>query len=96
MLVSTFRDSDIVGRMGGDEFAVLAVGAGGAGEAVTARLQRALNARLKKEESPFPVSVSVGCVRYDPQDPCSLDEVLAKADAAMYEQKRLRREGGDE
>jgi diguanylate cyclase (GGDEF)-like protein len=96
VLLQTFRDSDIVGRMGGDEFAVLAVGAGGAGEAVTARLQRALNARLQKEASPFPISLSVGCVRYDPQDPCSLDEILARADAAMYEQKRLRREGKTE
>jgi diguanylate cyclase (GGDEF)-like protein len=96
VLKDTFRESDIVGRMGGDEFAVLAVGAGGAAEAVTARLQKALNARLQREDAPVPISLSAGCVRYDAQDPCSLDELLARADAAMYEQKRLRREGPTE
>ncbi len=45
----TFRESDIVGRIGGDEFAVLAVGAHTAdcGE-ILARLQRLLDARNER------------------------------------------------
>jgi hypothetical protein len=26
--------------------------------------------------------------RYDPHNPCSIDELLARADASMYEQKQ--------
>jgi hypothetical protein len=29
----------------------------------------------------------VGMARYDPDNPCSIDELLARADASMYEQK---------
>ena len=49
-LKETFRDSDIVGRLEGDEFAVLAVEASGHSEAtIMARLQRRLRAANERD-----------------------------------------------
>ncbi|MCL5022480.1 MAG: diguanylate cyclase [Nitrospirae bacterium] len=40
----------------------------------------------------YKLSLSVGISYYDPEHPCSLDELLKKGDRAMYEQKKTRRE----
>jgi GGDEF domain-containing protein len=37
------------------------------------------------------VAMSVGFSIYDPEEPLALDELLARADAAMYQQKQLRK-----
>jgi diguanylate cyclase (GGDEF)-like protein/PAS domain S-box-containing protein len=89
----TFRESDIVARIGGDEFVVLAVETNRAGpEALTSRLQEALKARNAGEGRRYRLALSVGVARYDPKRPCSMDELLARADRAMYEQKRSEAE----
>jgi diguanylate cyclase (GGDEF)-like protein len=90
-----FRDSDILGRIGGDEFAVLAVGAADASaEGITRRLERELRDLHARTRRPYQLSMSMGILPLDPDDPLSLDDLLARADAAMYQQKRLRRSRG--
>jgi len=91
ILKNTFRESDIVARIGGDEFAILTVETEDADvEAINTRLQGNIKGHQGKGQGSFTLSMSVGITRYDPEHPCSIDELLAKADKLMYAQKRDR------
>jgi diguanylate cyclase (GGDEF)-like protein/PAS domain S-box-containing protein len=93
ILTGAFRESDIVARMGGDEFVVLALETGSdVGGALHARLENALNAYNAQAERGYTLSISVGVASYDPEHPCSIHELLAQADSLMYEQKRAKNE----
>jgi diguanylate cyclase (GGDEF)-like protein/PAS domain S-box-containing protein len=97
VLKETFRKSDIIGRMGGDEFAVLAVDATDeTGDVLTNRLQKALGARSQLKTRKYTLSLSTGVAHSDPENRSSLDELMARADRLMYEQKRTkqRQDGG--
>src|SRR5664279_208380 len=92
LLKETFRDSDIIARMGGDEFVVLAMeNAGADAELWTARLQENLRARNARADRSYLLSLSIGIVYYDPDAPRELDDLLARADRLMYEEKRAKR-----
>ncbi len=91
ILKETYRSSDIVARIGGDEFVVIPIGIGGDNtDAVTRRLQKNLDAHNAKTDRDYRLSLSVGLAFYDPRHPCSLVELLKKGDEAMYAQKRTR------
>jgi diguanylate cyclase (GGDEF)-like protein/PAS domain S-box-containing protein len=88
----TFRTSDIIARLGGDEYAALAVDITEANsEIFTARLQSLIEKRNNQENRRYRLSISVGCSYYDPENPCSLDELMASADKLMYEQKQNKK-----
>jgi diguanylate cyclase (GGDEF)-like protein/PAS domain S-box-containing protein len=92
VLKDTFRSSDIIARMGGDEFAVLAIDSSKLDpEILTNRLHNQLEALNSKENRKFRISVSVGCAYYDPEEPSSIDELMAHADKLMYEQKKNKK-----
>jgi diguanylate cyclase (GGDEF)-like protein/PAS domain S-box-containing protein len=92
IMKATFRDSDIVGRIGGDEFVALAMESPGSDDRMlAARLQENLKAHNADETRPYQLSVSVGIIRHDPQSPRSIDDLLKEADQIMYIQKRNRR-----
>jgi len=87
-LKQTFRDSDILARLAGDEFAVLAADTSSEDqEAMLRRLENSLT-KCQANECRYDLSVSVGVVRFDPKESVSLEELLARADEAMYENKR--------
>ncbi len=91
VLKSTFRDSDIIARIGGDEFVILAQErAENSSEAIFHRLESALQLLNEKVDSPHKLSLSVGVARFDPQNPVSLGELLSLADREMFERKRAR------
>jgi diguanylate cyclase (GGDEF)-like protein/PAS domain S-box-containing protein len=88
-LRETFRESDIIARIGGDEFVVLVIETDGvSAENLTSRLQQNLEARNARGDRRYKLSLSMGIARYDPEHPCSIDELLAQADRLMYEQKQ--------
>jgi diguanylate cyclase (GGDEF)-like protein len=90
VLEETFRDSDVLARLGGDEFAVLAIEASGHSEAtIKTRLFERLKS-ISAEECHYEISLSVGLARFDPGGRASIEELMAKADHAMYEHKRRR------
>jgi two-component system, cell cycle response regulator len=87
-LERTFRDSDILARLGGDEFAVLALEACSQDQdTILCRLEGNLQ-KTSAEETRYKLSLSVGMARFDPKQDVSLGGLLAKADRAMYEEKR--------
>ena len=82
------RDSDLVCRMGGDEFLVIAeeVADDAALGALVSRVRTALGPRPGGAAA---IPASVGAARLS-EDATSLDEVVRVADAAMYRDKRSR------
>ena len=91
ILKETFRESDIVARIGGDEFGILMESTDDPNEIIEDRLHENLDGYNAKELRPYPLSISVGAAHFDPESPMAIDELLSKADALMYEQKRKKR-----
>lgn len=90
-LKKTFRESDIIARIGGDEFVVLAIEVQEMNaEVLTQRLQKTLMDRNQRQETGYELSVSIGMASYDPNYPCSIIELMARADQLMYERKRIK------
>jgi diguanylate cyclase len=74
---SRVREIDVVGRIGGDEFAIVLEGAD----------ERTLVDVIARLEAPG-ISASAGGVLWNRLEPAAA--LVARADAAMYEQKRAR------
>lgn len=91
IIKETFRDSDIIGRLGGDEFVALAHITGEA-SALTRRIREHLDAFNARSERAYRVELSVGTALVDPTANESIESLIGRADAAMYEQKRAARE----
>ena len=88
----TFRSSDIIARMGGDEFAVLAIDTPDVNsEILTTRLQKLIDTHNRQGNRRYRLSISVGCSYYDPVNPCSIDELMVQADKLMYEHKKSKK-----
>ena len=87
-----FRNSDIAARIGGDEFVVLVLEAERLWPAMLrSRLESKIAAKNAGGRNPS-LSLSVGVVAFNPEDPAGLEEMLHRADHAMYEEKRAKRE----
>jgi two-component system cell cycle response regulator len=92
VLKLTFRESDILGRVGGDEFAVLAINVQEHSDKIIAeRLSENLATYNQQLKAGYDISPSMGIVYYDPQQHVSLDDLLTKADALMYDNKRRKK-----
>ena len=92
VLRQCFRYSDVVARLGGDEFVVLAVEADPPqSEQVVVRLYEKLAELNAMPARKFELKFSIGIAPYDPSKLEMVEEVLARADSLMYEQKRLRK-----
>jgi diguanylate cyclase (GGDEF)-like protein len=88
-----FRQSDLLARVGGDEFAALALTSGDDGDAlIRARLEGALDAVNAKPDRAYPLSFSVGIVTCEPGCTDTLDELIDEADREMYREKRIKAE----
>lgn len=89
ILKNTFRESDIIARIGGDEFVVLAVETPESNARIlSSHLQGNLEAYNSKRSLPYRLSLSIGTAHFDPASSTTLKELLTQADAVMYEQKR--------
>ena len=95
LLRSTFRESDIIARMGGDEFAILAIDADADGERMIQRLNERLETFNRSKKVKWTLSLSAGWALYDHNVYHSIDDILAKADAGMYKEKQRKRLSGN-
>jgi diguanylate cyclase (GGDEF)-like protein/PAS domain S-box-containing protein len=90
ILKETFRSSDILARLGGDEFVALAAIEEDEGaEPLTDRLQEQFRASNALRTRAYDLSVSVGVANFE-DDRYSIEELMAQADRAMYEEKRRK------
>jgi diguanylate cyclase (GGDEF)-like protein len=89
ILRETFRDSDIMARLGGDEFTILVMATSDhTPEIIAIRLQEKLADYNALKSHPYELSLSVGIASLDPKSPIPIEELIAKADEKMYENKR--------
>jgi len=91
ILTHTFRSADIVARIGGDEFAILAPDANP--ESIDIMLRRVAkwqDERNREPDRPFSVSLSLGGVAWTASEPRTLEMMLSEADMAAYTAKRRR------
>jgi diguanylate cyclase (GGDEF)-like protein/PAS domain S-box-containing protein len=92
ILKRTFREADIIARIGGDEFAILSLNTADIlPEYLLSRLQHQFDLHNAEANRSYQLHVSIGCAAFDPDDPCTLDDLMTRADTAMYEQKKLKR-----
>src|ERR1700748_407080 len=91
-LLRAVRDGDLVARLGGDEFAVLARNVAGAEGAtsIALRVIESLAPRVTAGGVQHAVGTAMG-VALSPQDGLSAEELLRKADVALYRAKTERR-----
>jgi two-component system cell cycle response regulator len=88
----SFRASDIVSRLGGDEFCALMVNATTrTADLAHARLVDRLRTRNAQPGTRFALSFSIGALFCDAGEGRSLDELLAEVDSRMYQEKNARR-----
>lgn len=91
ILRDVFRDSDVIGRMGGDEFAVLLTRSSAADcESIVQHLKQSLADYNTKATRGYNIEFSYGFIEHDVQQHQSLDDMLAAADSLMYQQKKAR------
>ncbi len=88
ILKNTFRESDIVARIGGDEFVILSEITDENGEILMTRLDESIKDYNAQGSRRYTISISVGMIQFDPNYPIPIDELLSKADALMYTQKK--------
>ena len=91
ILKATFRDTDIIARIGGDEFVVMPIETDNDNLGIVInRLQKAVAMDNAKSKRGYTLSISTGTSYYDPLSPSAIDELLSQADRCMYEQKRSK------
>jgi diguanylate cyclase (GGDEF)-like protein len=92
IMSNTFRASDLVARMGGDEFAVLGLEEAEADfSKIRLRLQQKTGPPGMESARPYRLSFSMGFVQFDPEKPEDIDELLARADKLMYLEKSIKK-----
>ena len=92
ILKQTFRESDLIARISGDEFALLLIDTPEKNLSVVFnRLQKNIDAFNTHSGETFSLSLSVGMAVYFHDKPCSIDELLRQADRRMYEQKQRKK-----
>jgi diguanylate cyclase (GGDEF)-like protein len=87
LLVDGLRKSDVVARIGGDEFAVLLGHAdlAKADETATRLIDLIAGCDLIHDGQPLPLSVAIGATSIRPDD--TTESAMARADREMYRQK---------
>jgi diguanylate cyclase len=90
LIANTVRDTDLVARMGGDEFVALAVDAS-TEEALVGRIESAVAHLNEAGDLRYPLSVSIGAVLIPARSVASVEALLAEADHRMYSAKRRRK-----
>ncbi|MBI1919781.1 MAG: PAS domain S-box protein [Geobacter sp.] len=83
-----FRESDIIARLGDNEFVVLAVSSGHEGEdAIVSGFEEGIARFNAGENRKHRLSINFGVARFDPLSPCAIEDLIEGADAMMYLRK---------
>lgn len=92
ILRKTFRNMDVVSRIGGDEFTVLALDTDKQFIPVLRKRMEELQAGENKTlGKPWKVSISIGAAPYNPGEAVPLEKLMTLADADLYREKQLKK-----
>ena len=95
VLRATFRDSDVLSRIGGDEFIVLIIGADEqAVQLILERLSAAVAKANQTNQRPYTLSISIGVVACTLESGMRLEQMIEEADRRMYKIKGEKRRAG--
>jgi diguanylate cyclase (GGDEF)-like protein len=91
ILNETYRETDIITRIGGDEFAVLLMGASENDiDVIKNRLQENIDSSNKRNNK-HKLSLSIGIATSHPELINDIEHLLTRADKLMYEQKNSKK-----
>ena len=91
IVMACFRETDVKGRFGGDEFVVAGQFSMVGIELAATRLRSMAAAHNEKNPRKYPLNFSVGWVTLDHPSSESLKELVRRADEAMYREKRSKK-----
>ena len=91
LVMACFRETDVKGRFGGDEFVVAGQFSMVGIELAATRLKAAAEERNALTTRKYPLSLSIGSVTLDHPSSESLKELVRRADEAMYRDKRSKK-----
>jgi diguanylate cyclase (GGDEF)-like protein len=92
LLQQTFRESDLIARVGGDEFVVLVVNPRFEDpDILHRRLAKNVAEYNRQHRHAFDISVSIGTAVGDATAGFTLEQLISEADAAMYRRKHRMR-----
>jgi diguanylate cyclase (GGDEF)-like protein/PAS domain S-box-containing protein len=91
LLRKTFRETDIMARIGGDEFVVLITEPTDT-KVILRRLHQNLERHNNRSGHPYRIELSIGIAHYNPLFPSSIEELVRQADSSMYEDKRRKQD----
>jgi two-component system cell cycle response regulator len=85
------RDLDIISRLGGDEFVVLSIDSFHENaEIISAHLQEYLDKATTQINCGYRLSFCIGMTRFNIKGRMTINDLMAKADLALYKNKRAR------
>ena len=91
VLRQTFRDSDLIARIGGDEYAVLVRHAGPeSADILSDRLKRQVREFNRRAVRPYVLSISLGFAPHKASTVNSVAGLLDRADRELYRHKRRK------
>ena len=92
ILSRTFRQTDILARIGGDEFVVLALDMKPEQEPVVRqRLSAIVNEFNQTAGKPYVLAFSMGCAAWQPSLYETVEDMLGEADRRLYAEKRRKK-----
>jgi two-component system cell cycle response regulator len=91
LLRRTFRQSDILARIGGDEFAMIAIDASPESAVlIQNRLETTFDEFHFGKSQGYKLSLSAGVAHFNYENPVSFEQLFETADALLYQNKRAR------
>ncbi len=94
ILKKTFRESDIIARVGGDEFVVLLTepSVPDVERSILSHIRKNIEHHNKQAGRQYELIISIGTAHYDPLSPCSIENLMRHADEQMYEHKKRHKQ----
>ena len=94
ILHESFRDSDVIGRFGGDEFVTLAITGSDIDVAkLKARIDMVTKRYNDEVQKPYPIEMSTGIYKFTITGKIDIYEILNNADELLYQEKIAKKTG---
>jgi diguanylate cyclase (GGDEF)-like protein len=89
----TFRQTDIIGRWGGDEFTILAIDSTmQESEKIKNRMLELITSYNETSGKPYELAFSIGSAPYVPGKHYAIEELIEEADSKLYQEKKAKKE----